>query len=66
VVILACLSFSAVSAHSQEPDPIKEKLDKATAAYDVEVAKVRQGVEHALQKREEAARNSGTSRRLIG
>jgi hypothetical protein len=59
VVVLACLSFSTVSAHSQEPDPIKEKLDKAKAAYDAEVAKVRQGVLDALQKREDAARNSG-------
>src|SRR5262245_23916687 len=59
VIALACLSLTAVSAHCQEPDLIKEKLDRAKAEYSAEVDKARQGVLDALQKREDAARQSG-------
>lgn len=59
VVVLACLSFFAVSARGQESDPTQDKLDKARAAYEAEVARLRKGVLDALQKREDAGRKAG-------
>ncbi|OWK46585.1 hypothetical protein [Fimbriiglobus ruber] len=50
----------ALSASAQDdPDPIRDKLDKALATYKTELAKARTGAERFFEKREGAARQKG-------
>ena len=59
----ACLACGLVAllppARAADDDPVRAKLDKANAAFDIELEKFREAVAAHLDKREDAARADG-------